>query len=168
MKSKTELRKKTKADTAEVSRRRLIVWRKERTVTKVEKPTKIYRARGLGYKAKQGFVVARVKVKRGRIKTQKPAGGRRPKRAGRFHTLGKSWQVVAEERAGKKFPNLEVLNSYWVAQDGKNKWYEIIMVDPKHPSIKNDKDINWVTDPSHKGRAHRGLTSSGKKARGLR
>ncbi|MEM5812489.1 MAG: 50S ribosomal protein L15e [Candidatus Aenigmatarchaeota archaeon] len=146
----------------------LVRWRKEKSIQRIEKPTRIGRARELGYKAKQGFVVVRVKVPRGRRKTPKPAGGRRPKASGRFYPLGKSWQVVAEERAARKFPNLRVLNSYWVGEDGKNKWYECILVDPNHPSIKADKNINWIARKNQKGRVFRGLTSAGKKARGLR
>jgi len=42
------------------------------------------------------------------------------------------------------------------------------MVDPHHPAIKADKDINWICDKAHKGRVFRGLTSAGKKVRGLR
>jgi len=44
---------------------RLIEWRRQPTVLRVEKPTRIDRARRLGYKAKQGFVVTRVRVRRG-------------------------------------------------------------------------------------------------------
>ena len=80
----------------------------------------------------------------------------------------KSMQLIGEERAGKAFRNLEVLNSYWVGEDGQYKWFEVILVDPDHPSILVDEDINWICDPSQRGRAHRGLTSSGKKVRGLR
>jgi large subunit ribosomal protein L15e len=61
---------------------------------------------------------------------------------------------------------MEVLNSYWVGADGKYKYYEIIMVDPNHPEIKNDASLNWVA--RQKGRAFRGLTAAGKKSRGLR
>jgi len=163
-----ELWKKPKGNLGGVWKKRLIQWRKERVITRVDKPTRIDRARKLGYKAKQGFVVARVRVKRGTRKVPRPSGGRRPKRSGRFHPLGKSWQVVAEEKVARKFPNLEVLNSYWVGEDGKSKWFEVILADPNHPSIKGDRDIRWITKPACKGRVFRGLTSSGKKSRGLR
>ncbi|MEE9406180.1 MAG: 50S ribosomal protein L15e [Candidatus Aenigmarchaeota archaeon] len=146
-------------------KQRLIDWRKEGTVTRIERPTRIDRARRIGYKAKQGFVMVRVKVPKGTRKRPKPAGGRRPKRAGRFFSLGKSKRWVAEEKAARKFANLEVLNSYYVGEDGDTLWYEIIMVDPKNPSIIKDKDISWIGE--HKGRAFRGMTSTGKKGRGL-
>lgn len=146
----------------------LIQWRREQTVTTIEKPTRLDRARALGYKAKQGVVMARVKVKKGRRKVPKRSGGRRAVRTGRFYPLGKSKQVVAEEKAARKFPNLEVLNSYWVGQDGQHEWFEIILLDPHHPSIQSDKNLRWIAERQHTGRAFRGKTSAGRKSRGLR
>jgi large subunit ribosomal protein L15e len=144
---------------------RLIEWRRQETVTRIDGPTRPDRARRLGYKAKQGFVMVRVKVPKGTRKKPKPSGGRRPKRAGRFFSLGKSKRWVAEEKAARKFANLEVLNSYYVGEDGIQHWFEVIMVDPKNPSIIKDPGISWIGE--HKGRAFRGLTSAGKKGRGL-
>ena len=82
-------------------------------------------------------------------------------------TASKSIQRIAEERVSKKYPNMEVLNSYWVWADGKFKYFEVILVDPQCPSIKNDPKINWICENQHKDRAGRGLTSAGKKGRGL-
>lgn len=148
---------------------RLIDWRKHPTIVRVEKPTRLDRARKLGYKAKQGFVIARVRIRRGGLRRPRPKSGRKPKRMGSAkYKLGKNLMLIAEGRAAKRFPNLEVLNSYWVGEDGRFKWFEIIMIDPAHPSIKADKDINWICSRVHKGRVFRGLTSSGKKSRGLR
>lgn len=140
--------------------------RKQPTVTKLEKPTRIDRARRLGYKAKEGYVIARVKVDKGMRKTPKK-GGRTPKKAGRFFSLGKSDKVVAEERAARKYKNLEVLNSYMLAEDGKSKWYEVILLDPYSSSVVSDNNKRWVFEPQHKGRAFRGKTSAAKKSRGL-
>ena len=84
------------------------------------------------------------------------------------YTAKQSLQAIVEQRVNRKYPNLEVLNSYWVASDGRYSWYEIIMVDPNNPNIKKDKDLKWITEPQHTRRAFRGLTSSGKKARGLK
>ncbi len=131
---------------AEVYRERLVLWRREPTVVRIEKPTRINRARALGYKAKQGFIVVRVRVRRGKMEKQRPRSGRRPKRMGTVKmTVKKSLQWIAEEKAARKFPNLEVLGSYWVGEDGRYKWFEVIMVDPHHPVIINDKDVNWVS-----------------------
>jgi large subunit ribosomal protein L15e len=153
----------------ELMRQRLIEWRKEPAIVRVEKPTRLDRARKLGYKAKQGFIIVRVRVRRGGLRKQRPKAGRRPKRMGvKKYKPAKSLRLIAEERAAKKFPNLEVLNSYWVGEDGRFKWFEAIMVDPHHPAVKADKDINWICQKQHKGRVFRGLTSAGKKVRGLR
>ena len=78
----------------------------------------------------------------------------------------KSYQWIAEEKANKKYKNLEVLNSYYVGKDGKHYWFEIIMVDPLRPEILNDKNINWIS--LEKNRVLRGKTSAGQKSRGLR
>lgn len=151
----------------EVSKSLLKKWRNSKVVERVEKPFNIPRARRLGYKAKQGFVVVRVRVKKGGRRREKPSGGRKPSKAGLVHfTPKKSLQLIAEEKAARKYRNLEVLNSYLVADDGVYKYFEIIMVDPNHPVIKADKNINWIC--RQRGRVFRGLTSAGKKMRGLR
>jgi large subunit ribosomal protein L15e len=153
----------------ELMRQRLITWRRQHTVFRVEKPTRLDRARKLGYKAKQGFVMARVRVRRGGLRKQRPKAGRRPKRMGvKKFKPAKSLRLIAEEKAARKFPNLEVLNSYWVGEDGRSKWFEIIMVDPHHPVIEADKDIKWICQKQHHKRAFRSLTSAGKKVRSLR
>jgi large subunit ribosomal protein L15e len=153
----------------ELMRQRLVEWRKQPAIVRVEKPTRLDRARKLGYKAKQGFIIVRVRVRRGGLRKQRPKAGRRPKRMGvKKFKSAKSLKLIAEERAARKFPNLEVLNSYWVGEDGRFKWFETIMVDPNHPAIKADKDVNWICQNQHHRRVFRALTSAGKKVRGLR
>jgi len=153
----------------ELMRQRLIEWRRQPVIFRIEKPTRLDRARKLGYKAKQGFVIVRVRVRRGGLRKQRPKAGRRPKRMGvKKFKPAKSLRLIAEERAGRNFPNLEVLNSYWVGEDGRSKWFETIMVDPNHPAIKSDKDINWICQKQHRRRVFRSLTSAGKKVRSLR
>ncbi|NWF97133.1 MAG: 50S ribosomal protein L15e [Candidatus Thorarchaeota archaeon] len=148
---------------------RLIVWRKQESIVRLEGPTRLGRARSLGYKAKQGYVVVRARVGRGPREKPRPRAGRKPRSLGvTRYTPMKSRQWIAEERVARKFPNLRVLNSYWVGDDHKWLFYEVILVDPSHPVIYNDPEINWVCDPSQKGRVHRGLTSAGKRSRGLR
>jgi len=152
----------------ELMLQRIIEWRRQPAICRVERPTRLDRARRLGYKAKQGFVIARVRVRRGGLRKVRPKAGRRQKRMGvvKFKPA-KSLQLIAEERAAIEFPNLEVLNSYWVWEDGRSKWFEVIMVDTSHPVIQSDKDVNWICDAVHRGRAFRGLTSAGKEIRGL-
>lgn len=154
---------------AELYKERLIQWRRENSVTRVERPTRLDRARALGYKAKQGFVVVRSRVRRGGLRKKRPKRGHRPGPMGvRKITAGKNLRWIAEERAQRHHPNLEVLNSYWVGQDGRHKYFEVVMVDPSHPVIQADPDINWICESQHSNRVARGKTSAGLKARGLR
>ncbi len=147
---------------------RMQVWRREGSVVRVLRPTRIDRARSLGYKAKQGIVVVRVKVRRGGRRASRYVRARRTARMGiNKRTMGKSIQRIAEERASRKYPNMEALNSYWVGEDGKQKWYEVILVDPHHPSVINDSNLNWISQTGHRGRAERGKTSAGMKGRGM-
>ena len=78
----------------------------------------------------------------------------------------KNYQSIGEETVGRKLPGLRVLNSYWVGQDAMFKFFEVILVDPGHNAIRNDPRINWICEKKH--RELRGLTSMGKKHRGLR
>lgn len=144
----------------EVMKERVILWRKEQAITRVDKPTRIDRARRLGYKDKAGYVVTRVRVRKSGYRRQRPKMGRRQKKMGvNKLKFAKSMRLIAEERTARKFPNLEVLNSYWVWQDGINKWYEVILVDRTVlPELNLGKG---------RGRAFRGLTSAGRKVRGL-
>lgn len=159
-----ELWKKPKENLPELWRERLIKWRREDSITKIEKPTRLDRARNLGYKAKKGFFIVRVRVKRGGRKRPQIKKGRRPKHYRHRKILSKSYQIIAEERAGRKFRNCEVLNSYFVAKDGIYYWYEIILMD--RMIVRNYKEMAWVGDS--KGRVFRGKTSAGKKSRGMR
>ena len=149
-------------------RDRLLHWRQQSAITKLERPTRLDRAHALGWRAKPGFVVARVRVRRGGQRKRAIIAGRRPKHKGIAKlVLAKSQQRIAEERAQKKFHNLEVLNSYWVGEDGHDRFYEVVLVDPSHPSILSDPKIRWIAAPEQKGRAFRGLTSAAKRGRGL-
>jgi len=150
----------------QVWKNRIQEWRDQEAIVKAENPTRIPKARSLGYKAKRGYSIVRSRAGKGNSKRERPSGGRRPKRYGqsRFHPK-KSKRLIAEERASRRFENLEVLNSYWVAEDGNYKWFEVIMVDPDEPTIKQDDDINWICD--NRNRAERGKTPAARKSRGL-
>ncbi|HME54750.1 MAG TPA: 50S ribosomal protein L15e [Candidatus Lokiarchaeia archaeon] len=160
----------SKTNVKEENFKRLILWRRQPTVVRIDKPTRVDRARSLGYKAKQGFVVTRVKVRRGTFVGRiRPWSGRQPTKMGvNKLTCMKSLRWIGEQRAQKRYPNLEVLGSYWVAQDGHHKFFEVIMVDPVCPVIIADPHINWICQSTMKGRVYRGLTGAGKKARDLR
>ena len=159
-----DLWKQPKKNMPELWRERLIQWRKDPVTVRIEKPTRIDRARSLGYRAKQGYLVIRQRVIRGGHKRPKIKSGRKPSRFHRTKNLDLSYQAIAERRADMKYPNCEVLNSYYVAEDGRYFWYEVILVDTSHPAIKADKRISWISSNKHRGRIHRGLTSAAKRS----
>jgi len=161
-----KLYEQPKKNIGDLYKERLIEWRKEGASTRIEKPTRLDRARSLGYKAKPGIIVVRQKVMRNKRQRPNTMAGRRPKANRRKKIVKMNYQHISEMRANKKFPNCEVLGSYWLAEDGKNKWFEIILVDRTHPSILSDPKYNWIS--LQRGRAARSLTSAGKKSRGLR
>ncbi|MHB1492353.1 MAG: 50S ribosomal protein L15e [Thermoplasmataceae archaeon] len=152
-----------------VHKQRMIGWRNGPAMERMEYPTRLDRARNLGYKSKRGYVIVRARVRRGGSNRPKIMGGRRPRRmAYNKLTRKKSLQWIAEERIADKYPNMEVLNSYYVGEDGYYKYYEAILVDKNVPEIYNDKKISWIAEPQNTGRVYRGLTSAGYKSRGLR
>lgn len=157
-----------KKPSSDLLRERMIEWRRGAAATVVAKPTRLDRARSLGYKAKKGFVVVRIRLLRGGRKRER-AGvkGRKSRKQYARKILKMSYRWVAEVRAARKFRNLEVLNSYLLAKDGINAFYEIIMVDPMRPEIRNDPVMRWITSNKNTKRAERGLTSAAKKSRGL-
>ncbi|MFB6234209.1 MAG: 50S ribosomal protein L15e [Halopenitus sp.] len=154
---------------AELQWQRKQEWREQGAIERIERPTRLDKARELGYKAKQGVIVARVSVRKGGSRKERFTAGRRSKRQG-VNRLSrrKSIKRIAEERASRKYRNLRVLNSFWVGEDGRQKWHEVILVDPDHPAIENDDDLSWICEDQHRGRAFRGLTSAGTKGRGQR
>lgn len=165
---KRETKKLRQEERRKALKKRRTNWKKQPAVNRIEEPSKPDTARNKGYKDKQGVVMARTRVPRGGRRKTRPKKGRRPKRMGvNKITPEKSKQVIAEERTAKKFPNLEVLNSYKVGEDGEYHYFEIILVDPDHSSIENDSDLNWTSDSSNSGRVYRGKTSAARRSRGL-
>jgi len=139
-------------------------------VHRATRPTRPDKARRLGYKAKQGYVIYRVRVRRGGRKRplSKGIAYGKPKSMGiRGIKKARNLRSVAEERVGRKCGALRVLNSYWVNQDAIYKFFEVILVDPMHKAIRRDPRINWITRPSMKHRELRGVTGAGRHGRGL-
>jgi len=146
-------------------------YRQQKSLQRVTGPTRPEKARKLGYKAKQGYVIYRVKIRRGGRKRPVSKGivYGKPKHQGVRKLKNKrSHKAIAEERAGRALGGLRVLNSYWVGQDAVFKFYEVILVDPFHKAIRNDPRINWLCKPAQKHRELRGVTSAGRKHRGFR
>jgi large subunit ribosomal protein L15e len=152
-----------------IYKQHLVEWKKSNTVVRCDKPLRIDRARALGYKAKKGFCIARVRIKRGGRKRPSRMGlGRRSKRQTIRKILKMNYRWVAEQRVARKFRNLEVLNSYWIGKDGKYYFYEVILIDPSRPEIQKDRQVKWICSKKSKRRVFRGLTSAARKSRGLR
>jgi len=113
-------------------------WRRERAIQRIERPSRLDRAHALGYRAKQGYIVVRVRVRKGGLSKIPPKLGRRQKRMGVSKIKRQlSMQAIAEGRAKRKYPNMRVLGSYYVGEDGKYIWYEVIMRDEHHPTVKS-------------------------------
>ena len=167
-----ELWKKKQSEVMQfVLRLRTWEYRQLSAIHRCVKPSRPEKARRLGYKAKQGYVVYRVRVRGGGRKRPAKKGVicGKPKQIGITGLKNKkNSRSIAEEAVGRKVQALKVLNSYWVGQDGIYKFYEVICIDPSHNAIRNDPKINWICNDVHKRREARGLTSAGKKHRGLR
>ncbi|VVC94458.1 unnamed protein product, partial [Leptidea sinapis] len=151
---------------------RVRVWqyRQLTRMHRAPRPTRPDKARRLGYRAKQGFVIFRIRVRRGGRKRPVPKGATygKPKSHGVNQLKPtRNLQSIAEERVGRRCGGLRVLNSYWVAQDSSYKYFEVILVDPSHKAIRRDPKINWIVNAVHKHREMRGLTSAGRSSRGL-
>merc|ERR1719440_2222238 len=101
----------------------------------------------MGYKAKQGYIIYLIRVRRGNRKkpVQKGIVYGKPSNQGVTQLKPtRALRVIAEGRVGRKCGGLRLLNSYWVNQDATFKYFEVILVDPAHNSIRNDPHINWV------------------------
>ena len=130
-------------------RQRAILWRKQNAVTRIDKPSRLLRARRLGYKAKQGIIVIRMRVGTGGMRRQRPRGGRRPKHLGVTRIKADdNMKKVAQRRVLERYPNMELLGSYFIYKDGMHYWYEVILADPSHPRIIKDKELRKRVLPS--------------------
>ncbi|KAL6120645.1 hypothetical protein NUSPORA_02588 [Nucleospora cyclopteri] len=166
-----EIHRKKQSDVMKyMTRINIVEARQNEVVHRVERPSFLERARKLGYKAKNGYCIFRVRIRKGDAIREYNNGNTRGKcvNAG-IHQIKPSLnkQNEAEQIVGKQFGSLRVLGSYKIGQDLKSHHYEVIMVDPNLNSIRNDYKINWICNAVHKHREMRGLTSAGKKARGL-
>ncbi len=123
-------------------RERAIRWRKENAVTRIEKPSRIQKARRLGYKAKQGIIVVRMRVGTGGMRRKRPRSGRRPKHLGVTRIKADvSMKEVADRRVLERYPNMKLLGSYYLYKDGMHYWFEVILADPSHPRVSKDKEL---------------------------
>ncbi len=151
---------------SELRQNRLIEWRRSNAVVRVERPMRLDRARSLGYRAKQGIIIVRVRVRRGGRRRERPLKhGRRSKRATGRKVLKMNYSWVCEQRANRKYKNCEVLGSYPLLKDGKYFFAEVILIDRDHPGVVNDPVLRNIA--KQKGRVFRGLTVAGRRSRGI-
>jgi large subunit ribosomal protein L15e len=166
-----ELWRKKQSDVMRfLTRIRCWEYRQLPAIHRASHPTRPDKARRVGYKAKQGYVIYRVRVKRGDRKKRVAKGivyGKPCHQGVKKWKMVRNLRSVAEERVGRKCGSLRVLNSYYLAADAGHKWFEVIMIDPMHKAIRDDPRINWICKPVMKHRELRGLTAAGRKARGL-
>ena len=125
-----------------IIRERAVKWRREEAVTRINRPSRLLKAKRLGYKAKQGITVIRMRVGTGGMRKQRPRGGRRPKHLGVTRIKGDdSMKIVAQRRVLRRFPNMSLLGSYFLYRDGAHYWFEVILADPHHPRIQQDPEL---------------------------
>merc|ERR1711981_341395 len=141
-------------------------------VCAVNVPTRVEKARKLGYKATPGYCVFRVRVRKGDKVRQVKKGivYGKPRNAGVHQQKSfRGLQLEAERMAEQSIAaGTRILNSYYVAKDGIYKYYEVLAVHPGCENIRRDPKINWICDQKHRNRAQRGITQAGQKNRGLR
>ncbi|CAG7918304.1 unnamed protein product [Penicillium olsonii] len=166
-----EIQKKKQSDVIRfLLRVRCWELRQLNAIHRASRPSRPDKARRLGYKAKQGYVIYRARVRRGGRKRPVPKGatyGKPTNHGVNQLKYQRALKSTAEERVGRRAANLRVLNSYWINQDSTYKYFEVILVDPQHKAIRRDARINWICAPVHKHRESRGLTATGKKSRGM-
>jgi len=120
---------------------RAVALRRGPTMERLDRPSRLDKARMLGYKAKEGVVVVRIRVAAGGMRRPRPVSGRRPKHMGVLRMKSdESVQRVAERRVKERHANLKLIGSYLLWVDGKHRWFECVLVDPNHPAIKKDYD----------------------------
>uniref|UniRef100_G1L241 Ribosomal protein L15 n=1 Tax=Ailuropoda melanoleuca TaxID=9646 RepID=G1L241_AILME len=66
--------------------------------------------------------------------------------------FAQSLQSVVKERPGHHYGALRVLSSYRAREDSMYKFFEVILIDSLHKTIKRDPDPKWITKPVHKHR----------------
>ena len=108
-------------------RDRISSWMDENTVARAERPTNPLRARSLGYKAKKGYAIARVRIAKGKRSRRRPDVGRKPGRNVKRVNPGKELKFYAIEKASRRFSNMTPINAYLAGENGQYKFFEIIL-----------------------------------------
>jgi len=108
----SELYTKKQSDVLQfVSRVRCWEYRQLAVIHRASRPSRPDKARRLGYKAKQGYLIYRIRVRRGNRKRPAPKGATygKPVRQGINHLkFQRGLKATAEERVGRRCGNLRV------------------------------------------------------------
>uniref|UniRef100_A0A2K6TWF6 Ribosomal protein L15 n=1 Tax=Saimiri boliviensis boliviensis TaxID=39432 RepID=A0A2K6TWF6_SAIBB len=117
-------------------------------------PTWPDQAHRLGYKAKQVYVIYRIRICHGGRKSPvlKDASYGKPARHG--------VNQLKFARTGRHCGAVRGLSSYWVGEDSTYKFFEVILIDPFYKAIRRNPDTQWITKPVHKHREMGALTPS--------
>ncbi|MCH7966676.1 MAG: 50S ribosomal protein L15, partial [Thaumarchaeota archaeon] len=79
----------------------------------------------------------------GGMRKQRPRSGRRPNHLVVTRIKADdNMKTVAERRVLERYPNMKLLGSYYIYKDGMHYWFEVILADPVHPRIMQDKELN--------------------------
>ena len=125
-------------------------------------------ARRLGFKAKQGYVIYRIRVRHGGYKRPVPKGatfGKPVSHGVNQLQFARSLQSAAEERTGRHRGALRLLNPYWVGEESTYQFFEVILIDPFHTAIRRNPDPWWTTKPVHNHEEIRGWRLQAERAR---
>ena len=153
----------------DLRRDRMASWRRDPVVLRIDRPTRLDAARReSGYKAKQGVIVCRTRVRRGGLRKGGPHEAKALKAGVSKITMAKSIQRISRRRARQpslpepRGPELLLGRSGWASQ--------VLRGHPHRPVPPFDRQRQatrlggWYL---HRGRAARGKTSAGKRGRGL-
>ena len=105
--------------------------RNQPILQRIERPTKLAKAKTIGYKAKKGYIIVRVRVSKGDFRRPRANHARRPSKSGLYYKLAVSREDIARNRALRVYKNMDVIGSYFLIEDGNNKWFEVVMADSK-------------------------------------
>jgi len=119
--------RKTMAERAPAYKARLIKWHKQSPVVRLDGPTNIPRARGLGYKATKDILVVRVRISKGKRVRRRADLGRKPGKNRKEVNPGAPLSYYAVIKAANRFSNLSPLGVYLAGETGTDKYFEVIM-----------------------------------------
>ncbi len=152
---------------AELQWQRKQEWRNQGAIERIERPTRLDKARELGYKAKQGIIVVRVSVRKGGARKQRHKAGRRTKRQGVTASAAAS-PSRASPRSAPPAPPEPARAELLRRRTGRPP--EVAGSHPRRPRAPGHPErrrpqLDLRDD--HAGRAFRGLTDAGRRNRGL-